>query len=585
MYEPQAQRPDPLIGRTITGSYVIREKIAEGGMGAVYVAVNELGRRKVVKVLLGDLADSPVIRERFMREARAAARLADKPHIVKVDDVGVFPDGKQFMTMEHLEGRTLEKHMRQSGRLTPHHCLGIVAQIVRGLHELHQAGVVHRDLKPGNVFLTVTDEEPYWVVLIDLGIAHDSLAYNPQGFRTQTGMAMGTPGYMPPEQMTEAGSVTSAADLYAVGVILWEMLTGALPWSFESSHSYYFKQRTETPVFPADVPIPPAWLDVLLATLAPNVAARPRSLYAFLSALGHALPGDHRIGLGSGIEIVARYAKVVLQNAPLDGETVRAPNAERVAALMSTPQRLTHVPHRGAPSAPPLAAAQPTPAMPATVNERPASPQAAPEESRRTTLSAAAGTSDAEASPPSSRRFWLVALALAVLIVGGAGFLIAHRQAHSPEAVQGASAPVVSAPATSAPAAPVSPMIRAADTGSAESTIPSPSAAASGTPTAPMTSPEGSTASPSTRSAGPPSAGAETSVSRGGAAAKSTRRAETSKSTTSTHANAGDSAAPKPTTPDRRARQPAPPTVTAPASGSAAATPRPAKFDPDAVME
>src|SRR5690242_17162132 len=125
MYESGAAQPDPLIGRAIVGSYVIREKIAEGGMGAVYVAVNDLGQRKVVKLLLGELATNPVIRERFLREARAAARLAGKPHIVKVDDIGVLPDGKQFMTMEFLEGRTLEKHMRQSGRLTPHHSLRI----------------------------------------------------------------------------------------------------------------------------------------------------------------------------------------------------------------------------------------------------------------------------------------------------------------------------------------------------------------------------------------------------------------------------------------------------------------------------
>ncbi len=578
MHEPQLARPDPLIGRTITGTYVIREKIAEGGMGAVYVAVNELGRRKVVKILLGDLAERPDIRERFMREARAAARLAGKPHIVKVDDVGVFPDGKQFMIMEHLEGRTLEKHMRQSGRLTPHHCLRIIAQIVRGLHELHQAGVVHRDLKPGNVFLTVTDEEPYWVVLIDLGIAHDSLAYEPQGFRTQTGAAMGTPGYMPPEQMTEAGSVTGAADLYAVGVILWEMLTGALPWSFESSHSYYFKQRTETPLFPADVPIPPAWLDVLLATLSPTVAARPRSLYAFLSALGHALPGDPRMNLDSGVEIIARYAKVVLQNAPLDGETVRAPNAERVAALMSTPQRLTQVPQRSAPSAPPLPVPHATPVMAATVNERPAAPDVGPAESRRTTLSAAAGVSVAQA-PPRQRRLGVLAIGVAVVLVGGAALLIAHLQSPPKELPVGASAPAETAPVLAAPSVPAAPAtgsetMPAVGAGSAISTAATPGdgSAEAIHETVPSTT---RSMVPVTRRPTRPASTETPSVSRSTA----------SKANHSTDASGADAAAPTATTHGRHTHEPADRSSAAPSSGSATTTTRPAKFDPDAVME
>src|SRR3569623_3384978 len=157
---------DALIGRTI-GSYVVRTKIAEGGMGAVYRADSaELGQSKGVKVLLGELANHPVIRERFLREAKAAARLKGKPHIVKIDDIGTLPGGQQFMTMEYLHGRTLETHMRQSGRMTPHHAIHPAAQIGRGLNELQQAGIVHRDLKTGNVFLTTTDDNPYHGVLI-----------------------------------------------------------------------------------------------------------------------------------------------------------------------------------------------------------------------------------------------------------------------------------------------------------------------------------------------------------------------------------------------------------------------------------
>ncbi len=158
---------DPLIGVTVTGTYVIRSRLAEGGMGAVYVAINDLGNRKIVKTLLPHASMVAQIRERFDREGRAAARLNGRPHIVAIDDVGTLPNGQQFLTMEYLHGQTLEAHMQKHGRVSPHHAFMIVVQIARGLHELHAAGIIHRDLKPGNVFL-VRDraDHPYYVVLI-----------------------------------------------------------------------------------------------------------------------------------------------------------------------------------------------------------------------------------------------------------------------------------------------------------------------------------------------------------------------------------------------------------------------------------
>ena len=446
-----------MIGLTI-GSYVVRTKIAEGGMGAVYRADSaELGQSKVVKVLLGELANHPDIRERFLREAKAAARLKGKPHIVKIDDIGTLPGGQQFMTMEYLHGRTLETHMRQSGRLTPHHAFHIVAQIGRGLHELHQAGIVHRDLKPGNVFLTTTDDNPYHVVLIDLGIAHDAASYESQGFRTQTGAAMGTPGYMAPEQYGNAASVTPAADLYALGVILWEMLTGALPWGFEDSRVYYFKQRTEAPVVPPATVMPDAWRGVLLSTLSPHVEGRPRSTYAFLAALASALPGDERMNVPSGAQMMATFAKSMLRNASAGDETVRAPGGERVGPMMWAPDRSTHVPATPMPTGPSPHLAH-TPSMPPTVDARPPAAGGL-QESRPTTLSASSGVAVPQGAPP-TRRVPLLALGVAVALVGtGVTFVVARsRSGHGAASVEpahtGGSADIPALPAVAAPVSP-----------------------------------------------------------------------------------------------------------------------------------
>jgi serine/threonine protein kinase len=161
---------DPMIGLAI-GRFVVRSRLAEGGMGAVYVAVHErLPVRKVVKVLLPEYSRNAIIRQRFEREAAAASRL-DHRHIIKIDDFGTLADGQLFLMMPFLDGRSLEAHLRHNVRLTLHHTFHILAQLCGALQHLHEAGVVHRDLKPGNVFLCETHDNPYEVVLIDLGIA------------------------------------------------------------------------------------------------------------------------------------------------------------------------------------------------------------------------------------------------------------------------------------------------------------------------------------------------------------------------------------------------------------------------------
>ncbi|MGE0397209.1 MAG: protein kinase [Kofleriaceae bacterium] len=376
-------------------------------MGAVYVATNDLGNKKVVKVLLPYASQHPQIRERFDREARAAAKLNGRPHIVAIDDVGRLPNGQQFLTMEFLHGRTLEAHLREHGRVSPHHAFMLLVQIARGLHELHSARIVHRDLKPGNVFLVPgRDSNPYYVVLIDLGIAHDAtLVDSNPALKTQTGMAMGTPGYMAPEQFNDAGSVTASADIYALAIILFEMLVGVRPWDAPSTHMLYHLQQTQPPTIPPTIEMPEGWRRIIMSSLARSPEARPQSAYAFVAALASELPGDDRLGVQSGAQMMAAFARSLLNQAPPDGETVRVRGAAP-GPMMWTPARLTDLPS-ATPPAGPLSLASGVPKLP--VNERPHQHISTP-----TTLGAASGVV-VDAPPQRRPRLLIVAVATVTL--------------------------------------------------------------------------------------------------------------------------------------------------------------------------
>jgi serine/threonine-protein kinase len=421
---------------------------------------------------------------------------------------------------------------------------------------LHQVGIVHRDLKPGNVFLTTTDDNPYYVVLIDLGIAHDATSYETQGLRTQTGAVMGTPGYMAPEQYGSAGAVTPAADLYALGVILWEMLTGALPWGFEDSRVYYFKQRTEVPVIPPGTVMPAAWGDVLLATLSPQVESRPRSIYAFLAALASVLPGDERMNVPSGAQMMATFAKSMIRNAGAENETVRAPGGERVAPMMWTPDRSTHIPPSSTPSQPSPHSA-PTHTMPNTVNARPA-PGAALQESRPTTLSASSGVAVPRDTHP-TRRAPLFAIGLAVALVG-AGVTFAVARLRSPQAASAGQTSDDTAKQTTPPSAPTP------STAPPAAVVPAPTGAPPASPSTPTTSP--------TVVAAPSATTTVSSQDAGVAVAPPNQGSASPVKPATTHATA------KHTTSGASAKTG---TATTPGRGSAAR--HNGTFDPDAVEE
>jgi tRNA A-37 threonylcarbamoyl transferase component Bud32 len=216
-------------------------------MGAVYVAQHQrLNRQVAVKVLLPQLGRNPEVRARFFREARAATDIGNE-HIVEIIDFGELDDATSYIVMEWLHGQSLRDLLRQSGRLPIARALHIAEGIGTALQAAHAAGIVHRDLKPDNVFLVAHGGDPDFVKVLDFGIAKVT-AGEADGFKTQTGELLGTPHYMSPEQCN-GKAVDQRADVYALGVILYEMLTGELP----------FKGRTMGELLVAHVtqPVPP----------------------------------------------------------------------------------------------------------------------------------------------------------------------------------------------------------------------------------------------------------------------------------------------------------------------------------------
>jgi hypothetical protein len=204
--------------------YVLEDRLASGGMGTVWAATDKrLGRRVAVKELKENLASDPRFVERFRREARAVAALSH-PNIANVFDYGE-DDGRHFIVMELIEGRDLSRVLREDGPLDPERSIGIATQMLDALGHAHAAGVIHRDVKPANVIVT-QDER---VKVTDFGIARavgDSTL-------TATGSVLGTAHYISPEQAS-GGRITPSSDLYAAGIVLYEMLTGSLPFTGDS---------------------------------------------------------------------------------------------------------------------------------------------------------------------------------------------------------------------------------------------------------------------------------------------------------------------------------------------------------------
>jgi eukaryotic-like serine/threonine-protein kinase len=260
----------------IDGRYRVLSRLGSGGMADVYLAEDQLlGRSLAVKVLHHHFAEDQEFVERFRREASSAAGLSH-PNIVAIFDRGEW-DGTYYIAMEYVPGRSLKELVREQGSLDPVMAIDIVTQILQAARFAHSRGVIHRDLKPHNVIL---DEEGRARVT-DFGIAQAGASD-----MTMTGSIMGTAQYLSPEQ-AQGHAVSAASDLYAVGVILYELLTGVVPFDGDTAVAIAFKQVSAQPLPPSAVnPTVPAALDeVVLRALAKDPAARYGSAEEFIAAL------------------------------------------------------------------------------------------------------------------------------------------------------------------------------------------------------------------------------------------------------------------------------------------------------------
>src|SRR5262249_8419341 len=280
---------DPLIGRQVIGQYVIRKKLGEGGMGAVYVADQpSVGRTAVIKVLHPHFSRDPQMAPRFEIEARAAARMQN-PHIVAIYNYGDMGDGTLFLAMEHLEGRSLDDAIRADGRIAPPRAVRIAVQCCDALGEAHRAGIVHRDLKPPNIMLVRRGRDLDFVKVLDFGIA------KLEGVKmTATGAVFGTPQYMSPEQL-RGEALDGRSDIYSLAVILFEMLTGQLPFKSQTPAGFMHKHLSEPPpamrVLDPRLDVPAAIEAAVQHALAKDPAARPQSAAPFAEELEAAVTG------------------------------------------------------------------------------------------------------------------------------------------------------------------------------------------------------------------------------------------------------------------------------------------------------
>ncbi len=280
---------DPLIGKTLNEKYRIEERLGIGGMGTVYRARHMLIDRPVaIKVLNQRFVEDDAARTRFEREAKAAGRLRHV-NAVSVTDFGETSEGYVYIVMELLEGRTLREIVAKEAPLEIARAVSIMLQTAAAVGAAHEAGVIHRDLKPANIFVTQRSDVPAVVKVLDFGIAKlaaETLDDEEPKNLTQVGVMIGTPRYMSPEQCNGL-PLTPAADVYSLGVIFYEMLTGSVPFSGSSPLAIALKHSTDLPRPPREIvmsiPEDLEWL--VLRALEKRPEDRPANAAEFRSEL------------------------------------------------------------------------------------------------------------------------------------------------------------------------------------------------------------------------------------------------------------------------------------------------------------
>ncbi|HUT99999.1 MAG TPA: serine/threonine-protein kinase [Myxococcota bacterium] len=341
---------------TVIGSYRLVQMIAEGGMGRVYLAEHvKLGRRVALKVLRSEYAANPVAVKRFFGEARAVNQINNE-NIVEITDFIEQEGADNYYIMELLDGRSLADALEQDKIIPVGRALGIAIQMAQALAAVHRAGIVHRDLKPDNIFLTEKGGRKDFIKLLDFGVAKlIDVAENIPTHKTAAGAILGTPEYMSPEQ-AGGRNVDFRTDIYAFGVILYEMLAGRKPLNGKSYGELVIQHMTVTPTrFTKlkDLPqrVPKSIEELIMQCLEKEAGKRPADMTEIAERLGEigraesitvesftpAVPGGRRSGLlAAGLVVAVVVAGVaglaIIKGSKGEGQTVSKPDAQAIPA-------------------------------------------------------------------------------------------------------------------------------------------------------------------------------------------------------------------------------------------------------------
>ncbi len=284
-----APQQDQLIGQTI-GNYLVTQKLGEGGMGSVYLAEHPtIGKKVALKVLHAEFSNNEEVAQRFFHEAKSVNNIGH-PNIVDIVASGVIQGGGRdqlvYFIMEYLSGQSLSTLLRNEAQaLPPERALGIALQVADALAASHKCGIVHRDLKPDNIMLQVRGRERDFVKLLDFGIAKLT-GDGTQPSRTRTGIVMGTPAYMSPEQCEGKANVDLRTDVYALGIVIYEMIVGRVPFIGEGYGEILVQHLTQNPAPPSSFRmIPPHVEAVILKALQKRMELRYPTMDEMMRAL------------------------------------------------------------------------------------------------------------------------------------------------------------------------------------------------------------------------------------------------------------------------------------------------------------